>query len=224
MSRAIDFVNNNSGAILAITTIVYALITGRMLYETKKMRESQTEPDVFITIQPMERARPLLNLVIQNIGLGAAYDLKFKVDPDIEMRSGRKLSDVNFMKNGFLYLAPKQKLESFIASSIEQAQKKEYTLHYITVSYRNKNKKSYEATFVLDFTEYFGMLYTDNDPFKGIIDKLETIHKDIDSVSRSSGSKLWVVAWTKQEYEDDLKKQEEEIDELEARQKEKSKS
>jgi len=188
-----------------------------MLYETKKMRESQTEPDVFITIQPMERARPLLNLVIQNIGLGAAYDLKFKVDPNIEMRSGRELSDVNFMKNGYRYLAPKQKLESFIASSIEQAQKKEHTLHYITVSYRNKNKKSYEVTFVLDFTEYFGMLYTDNDPFKGIIDKLETIHRDIDSVSRSSGSKLWVVAWTKQEYEDDVKEQLEEIDELEAR-------
>lgn len=223
MSGVIDFVNNNSGAILAITTIVYALITGRMLYETKKMRESQTEPDVFITIQPMERARPLLNLVIQNIGLGAAYDLKFKVDPDIEMRSGRKLSDVNFMKNGFRYLAPKQKIESFVASSIEQAQKKEPTLHYITVSYRNKTKKSYEATFVLDFTEYFGMLYTDNDPFKGIIDKLDTIHKDIDSVSRSSGSKLWTVAWTKQEYEDYVRKQLEEIDEIEARQKEKGK-
>jgi len=38
-----------------IFTIIYALITGRMLYETKKMRQSQTEPDVFITIQPMDR-------------------------------------------------------------------------------------------------------------------------------------------------------------------------
>jgi hypothetical protein len=179
MTGLVDFLNKNSGAILALTTIIYALITSRMLYETKKVRLSQTEPDVFITVEPQERARFILNLVIQNIGLGAAYDLRFKIDPDIKLRSGKNLSEINFMKNGFRRLAPRQKLECFIASSIEEAQKKENILHEISVCYRNKFNKSYEATFILDFTEYFGMLYTDPDPFKGIIEKLENIHKDI---------------------------------------------
>ncbi|MGA2363777.1 MAG: hypothetical protein ABSG73_15155 [Candidatus Aminicenantales bacterium] len=221
-SQAINFLNQNSGAILALTTIIYALITSRMLYETKKMRQSQTEPDVFITVQPQEGARVILNLVIQNIGLGAAYDLRFKVEPDIKLRSGKNLSDINFMKHGFRYLAPKQKLECFIASSMEEAQKKENILREITVYYRNKNEKSYEATFVLDFMEYFGMMHVDADPFKGIVDKLETIHRDFDSVSKSSDSKLWVVAYTKQEYEEEVRKQLEEFEEMENRQKEKN--
>src|SRR4030042_3449286 len=101
--HAIDFLNNNSGAILAITTLVYAIITGRMLYETKRMREFQTEPYVFINVQPMERARFILNMVIQNIGPGPAYDLKFKVEPDIVLRTGHNLSEINLMKQGFKY-------------------------------------------------------------------------------------------------------------------------
>jgi hypothetical protein len=217
----VSFVNQNSGAILALTTIIYAVITSRMLYETKKMRQSQTEPDVFITVQPQEGVRVILNLVIQNIGLGAAYDLRFKVEPDIKVRSGKNLSDINFMKHGFRYLAPKQKLECFIAGSMEEAQKKEDILHEITVYYRNKNKKSYEASFVLDFTEYFGMMHVDANPFKGIVDKLETIHKDFDNVSSSTGSKLWVVACTKQEYEEEIRKRLEACEEMEKRQKEK---
>jgi len=215
MSQAIDFLNSNSGAILALTTILYALITGRMLYETKKMRESQTEPDVFITVQPMDRARFILNMVIQNIGLGAAYDLRFKVEPDIKLRSGTNLSEVNFMKQGFRYLAPKQKLECIVAHTIEEANKKEKTLHKITVYYQNKNKKSYEATFVLDFTEYFGMLYSDTDPFKGIIEKLETIHRDIDKVisGGGDGSKVRVIAYTKEEHDEEVRRELEKYDE-----------
>ena len=179
----IEFLNHNSGAILAIVTIVYALITGRMLYETKKMREFQTEPHVFINIQHVERARFLLNMVIQNIGPGPAYNLKFKVDPDIELRRGQKLSEINLVKQGFKYLAPNQKLECIVANSIEEAKKKEKTIHAVTVQYENKKKKSYKETFVLDFTEYFGLLYTETDPYKEIVEKLDAIHHAIVKVT-----------------------------------------
>jgi hypothetical protein len=120
LNSVISFLNSNSGAILAITTIVYAIITGRMLYQTKKMRESQNEPQVFINVQPAERARFLKNIVIQNIGPGPAYDLKFKIEPDIILRTGKNLSEINMMKKGFRYLAPNQKLECLIARPVEE--------------------------------------------------------------------------------------------------------
>lgn len=63
------------------------------------------------------------------------------------------------------------------------------------------------------------MLYIDDDPFKGLSDKLETIHRDFERVSKSNGSKLWVVAYTKQEYEEEVKKQLEEFEEEERRSK-----
>lgn len=203
--------------ILAITTIVYARITARMLDETRKLRELQTEPNVFITVEPIERARSLLNLVIQNIGQGEARDLRFRVDPDIVLPTNNLLSEVNFMRQGFSRLAPKQRFEFLIANAIRVTKQEAKILHKITVSYKDKNEKTYEATYLLDFTEYFGMPYIEKDPYKGIIEGLKTIHEDIERVSRSSGSKLWVVAYTKQEYEDWVRKQLEEYEENERR-------
>ena len=208
-------------AILAITTIAYALITNRMLIETRRLRESQTEPNIFITVEPNERARSFLNLVIQNIGQGPAFDLKFKVDPDILLGTGEPLSKVNFMIQGFSRLAPKQRFEFFIANAREVAKDKARTLYNLTVFYNDKNRKPYEASYVLDFTEYFGMPHIAKDQYEGVINKLDTIHRDLERVSRSTGSKLWVVAYTKQEYEDEIRKQLEEYEELERKQKEK---
>ena len=213
MKQAFDILSIGIGVILATTTVVYAWITSRMLNETKKMRESQTEPFVFINVQPMERARPILNMVIQNIGPGPAYDLKFKVEPDIMLRTGHNLSEINLMKQGFKYLAPNQKLECIVAHSIEEAKKKEKTLHYVTVYYKNEDKKTYERTYILDFTEYFGMLYSETDPYKGIIEKLEAIHRDIDNVTRGSGSKVRVIAYTKEEHDEEVRRELEKYDE-----------
>jgi hypothetical protein len=207
LNSVISFLNANSGAILAITTLVYAIITGRMLYETKRMRESQTEPHVFINVQPVERVRFIKNIVIQNIGPGPAYDLKFKIEPDIVLRTGHNLSEINMMKLGHKYLAPNQRLECLVPHSIEEAKKKEKTLYAMTVTYRNKGKKHYEETFVLDFTEYSGMLYTDADPYKGIIEKLDAIHRDINKVIAGGvTSKIRVVAYTKDEHDEELRK------------------
>lgn len=211
LNLVISFLNNNSGAILAITTLVYAIITGRMLYETKRMRESHTEPYVFVNIQPLEKAQSILNLVIQNIGPGPAYELKFKVEPDIALKSGHNLSEVNLMKQGFRYLAPNQKLECIIASAIEEAKKKEKTIHYLTVYYKNKKKKNYEHTYILDFTEYFGMLYSQSDPYKSIVERLDAIHGDINKVIGAATSKIRVVAYTKNENDEELKKYLEEV-------------
>jgi hypothetical protein len=207
VKQTFEIVSICIGAILAIATIVYARITARMLRETEKMREAQTEPYVFINVQPMERARRILNMVIQNIGPGPAYDLKFKIEPDLKIRTGHYLSEINLIKQGFKYLAPNQRLECIVAHSIEEAEKKEKALYEVTVTYRNKGKKHYEETFVLDFTEYFGMLYSEFDPYKGIIDKLDAIRQDIDKViDGGETSKVRAVVYTKDERDEELRK------------------
>jgi hypothetical protein len=52
-------------------------------------------------------------MVIQNVGLGPAYNIKFKLDPDFEYGEGKFLSDLGFVRNGLKYLAPNQKLQFF---------------------------------------------------------------------------------------------------------------
>jgi len=41
-------------ALVAVSTMVYAVLTWKLVSETKKMREAQTEPKISVSIQPRE--------------------------------------------------------------------------------------------------------------------------------------------------------------------------
>jgi len=58
--------------------VVYAILTWRLVSETRKMRETQTEPKIFITIQPREEWFNFIDVIIQNIGLSPAYGIQFQ--------------------------------------------------------------------------------------------------------------------------------------------------
>ena len=103
----LDFLNQNSGAItviftavVAIATGVYAILTWRLVSETRKMREAQTEPKVSAIIQPKEEWLNFIDLVVQNVGLGPAYNINFQVNPDFEDIARRfKVSEIGFMRH-----------------------------------------------------------------------------------------------------------------------------
>jgi len=114
----LEFLNQNSGAfavvfsaVVAFATMVYAILTWRLVSETRKMREAQTEPKVSATIQPTKESINFVAMLIQNIGLGPAYNIKFDVNPDFEYAKGRFLSELGFIKRGLSYLPPNQKLQ-----------------------------------------------------------------------------------------------------------------
>lgn len=197
----ITFLDNHSGTIIGLTTIAYALITSRMLYETKKLRVFQTEPHVFISIQSVQGASFLKNMVIQNIGAAPAYDIFFQVDPDIVIMHGKKLTDINFIQRGLKRLAPNEKIEFFVANTIKLSEEATQTEVRITVSYRGreKEKKAKEETFELGLTEKSGMFSVDTDPYKEMVTKLDAIHQDLKRVSTIIPGALRVVVYTKDE-------------------------
>jgi len=90
----LEFLNLNSGAVTAISTVVltivtfvYVLLTRSISKETEIMRKTQTEPNISAIIQADERYINWINLIIQNIGLGPAYNIKFELNPDFEDRN-----------------------------------------------------------------------------------------------------------------------------------------
>ena len=55
----LNFLNQNGGTltvifsfIVAISTVVYAILTWKLTSETTKMREAQTTPNVLVTVEP----------------------------------------------------------------------------------------------------------------------------------------------------------------------------
>ena len=207
----LEFLNQNSGAfavvfsaIVAIATIVYAILTWELVSETKKMRESQTEPKVSVTIQPREEWINFIDMVIQNIGLGPAYNIKFEVSPDFEYTKGGFLSNLGFIKNGLGYLSPNQKLQFFLTSLSENFEVKTKKPFKIKVTYQNSLGKKYEDVYIIDFSQLIGLSQLGEPPLYKIAKNIDDIRKDIHNLS-TGFNRLKVIRYTKEEVEKETK-------------------
>ena len=206
----VEFLNENSGAfavifsaVVAIATVVYAILTWRLVSETRKMREAQTEPKVSVTIQPREEWIKLIDMVIQNIGLGPAYNIKFEINPDFEYMKGKFLSELGFMKNGLKYLAPNQKLQFFL--TIENFEEKTKKSFEIRVTYQNSIGKTYKDVYTIDFSQLIGLSQLGEEPpLYKIAKNVEEIKKDIHHLS-TGFHKIKVIRYTKEDVEEETK-------------------
>lgn len=207
----LEFLNQNSGAfavifsaVVAVATIVYAILTWRLVSETRKMREAQTEPKVSVTIQPREEWINFIDMVIQNIGLGPAHNIKFNVKPDFEYAKEKFLSELGFMKNGLRYLAPNQKLQFFLTSMIENFEEKTKKPFEIRVTYQNSVGKKYEDVYIIDFSQLIGLSQLGEPSLYKIAKNIEKIQEDIYHLS-TGFHRMKVIRYTKEDVEKETK-------------------
>lgn len=206
-----DFLNQNNGVfmliftgVVAFATVVYAILTYMLVSETKEMREAQTEPRVSVVFQPREEWINFIDLIVKNIGLGPAYDIKFDVKPDFEYRNGQSLSQINFIKNGVKYLDPNQKIQFFLTSMVENFDKKVKTPFTIEVTYKNKFGKKYSEKFVIDFSELVGLGQLGEPPLHKIAKNIEDIRKDIGHLS-TGFHRIKAIVYTKKDIDNENK-------------------
>lgn len=139
---------------VGISTIVYAILTAFLVKETKKMRKIQTDPHIFINLEQSEFSISFIDLVVKNIGLGPAYEVKFKVIKDFEMKRKGNISNIGFIKNGLQYFAPQQITKQFIASFIDDDTNLEEREFEIEVEYKNSIGDSFNEKFLLSFAQF----------------------------------------------------------------------
>jgi hypothetical protein len=169
MINILNFLNENNGAfslifscVVALATVIYAVLTWRLVSETRRMREAQTEPNIFVNLQPREEWINFIDMVIQNIGSGPAYNIHMIYDKDYEL-----------------------KIKSIVK---------------INIVYQNKNGKTYENRYVLDFSEFIGLTQLGEPPLHKIAKNIEKIENNIGHLC-SGFSKLSVISYSKSDVE-----------------------
>lgn len=205
----LDFLNKNSGAVNAISTIcltiitlIYVLLTWNISNETKMMRIAQTEPNISAIIQSEEDCISFIHLIIKNIGLGPAYNVKFKINPDYEDRILRgKLSEIGFIENGLPYFAPNQEFKIFLTNMAESYEEKMKKTFEIEVIYESSIHKLYSNTYLIDFSQMRG-LSSGEPPLYQIADGIKRIQEDINHLSTGS-NRLKVISYTKEDIEEE---------------------
>jgi hypothetical protein len=152
-----------------------------LVSETIKLRKAQTEPKMSIRIEPNENCMLYCDMIIQNIGLGPAYDLKFYLNSEVKDIDGKPLSELNLIKNGIRYLAPGAKRQFFLTQFSEKSKDtmKIRDSFGIKVIYKNSQDEILDECFTIDFSEFFGLTKLGEPPMYSIAESLKAIENKI---------------------------------------------
>ena len=110
-----------------VVTMVYVYLTYELVSETRKMSKIQTQPNISLFLEPRGQHNDVTDLFIQNLGMGAAYNIKFEMLSDYIYGTqnfdakGHPLPEPKILyaskaliiKDGINYLAPTQKKRLF---------------------------------------------------------------------------------------------------------------
>jgi hypothetical protein len=194
MQELLDYLNMNSGAfnalfsgVVAISTVVYAVLTWRLVSETRKMRHAQTEPKVAVTYRSREEWMALVDIVVKNIGLGPAYDIKFEIAPVTDGGASqeliKELMERNFMNAGLSFLAPDQEVSSFFTNATDKFEEKMASRLSIKASYKSATGEQYLSEYLIDLSELRGMERIGEPPLYKIAKNVEKIAENIKGVA-----------------------------------------
>ena len=171
--KVVDWLNTNSGPIIAIgtvavaaatvvlvgVTIFYAWVTKKMLEENRQMRIDAQKPEIVIYpyLDVSHRLFAHVDLLVENIGRGAAYDVKFTTDLSFSLNEKKPLEKAPFLRYGISCFLPGERRTHNLNNApplgfneISHQQIK------IEVFYKDLMSQTYERCFCINFREYTG--------------------------------------------------------------------
>jgi len=187
--------------VVAVATVAYAVLTYRLVKETHLLRVQQLRPQVAVRVEPGQVALGFIDLVVENIGSGAAYDMTFTYDSDfeVEVNPKRRLSDIGFLHNGLHYLGPKNELRTYLTTLFGQTNEmlaaKDRPRFRIEVRYRDALANPYEDAFEIDFAHLAGLVRVGAPPLPEIAKHLNDIESALSHLV-SGFTKLNVVVYS----------------------------
>jgi hypothetical protein len=167
LGSAIDFLNENSGAITAIATLILVGITGWYVYLTRQMLKVANTPVIRMFLHAREHD---IFLCVENIGTGFARNIKFTGDlsfkPTFSNNNSRDkpLKELEPFKSGIPYLGVGHKQKRIISGTQEFLSLPKQAFDII-VTYNDLGIAKEKKTFSFEFgnsgnTDQFSSPYT----------------------------------------------------------------
>lgn len=170
-------------AVVTLSTVVYAILTGILVSETRKMREVQTEPKIHITLESFDFAIHIIRLNIQNIGLGPASNLTFQPSVIAGGESAEKLltefTGSNFFKTGLRHFGPGQNVYSTYTQTTQDFEGKSASVLSFKIEYKSATGKKYSDEIIIDMSEIKGRYQLGKPNLYAIASSLEKLQKDV---------------------------------------------
>ena len=184
--EVINWLNANDGAIVGVATLLLMGIITYYAYLTRRLLKANNTPEIAISLRPHEISVNLVMLCIENVGTGAAHDVKFTTDPPSIPSLDIPFEKIGFLKSGIGYFEPGRKIEQFLVSVIDKFDELKQTQLKITVTYKDSTNHKREQIFHLDFSEGVGFSQIGSPPLYEIAKATKEIQKDLNRIITGS--------------------------------------
>lgn len=165
---------------IVVLTLVYAYFTYALFSESRKMREIQTNPRLSVYLMCDSHSIRMKNLVVKNIGLGPAYDIKFKLSSDFTLFDGKQLSEIHFIKTGIPYMPPRYDIQ-FLMTDFDYPKYADISF-VITIKYQNSLKQLFEEDFVIDFSLWKNLTNITPKGLPDVVEELKNINRNLEKI------------------------------------------
>jgi len=169
--------------VVAISTVIYAILTASLVFETRRMRQAQTEPKLTAYFEPIEELVNFGHLYIKNIGLGPAFNISFKLTSEGSASGGSDLikdfSSTKFIERGVQYLGPNQTLKSGYTALTDNFEEKLKAVIIVKVCYQDASNSKHNDSYRVDLSEVEGMGRLGKPHLYSIAQSLDKIQKDV---------------------------------------------
>lgn len=164
----LSFVNSNAplwSFLVTIATIVYVVLTHKMLKESEKVRKLQNRPYV---IADLTLDGVWLKMTVKNVGNDSASKVQIAVD---EIQNN-PLSNIDF-------LAPGRELINTVKYAFGETEKQESPEYHFHISYSDASNEMYNSQYKIDISPLLNSRDFVSSANKEIVDKLD---KAVDSL------------------------------------------
>lgn len=169
----LSFINNNAplwSFLVTIATIVYVVLTNKMLKESERVRKLQYRPYV---IADIGRKGSYIWLTVKNLGNDSASKIKI----DISNLKKNPFSNIEFIAPG----AAVSTLIGFI--SLGDNKPPENSIYKINMSYEDSGGSSYQQNYDIDISPLLNSIGSGNSSIDDIVKEIHEANKKIDKLT-----------------------------------------
>jgi hypothetical protein len=201
-----DWINSNTGAISALTTVLLTILTAVYVWLTRvlvrqnfALRDDAIKP--MLSVRPVqdENLFQIFNLSIENVGGGPAQSVRLRITNPPLAEPLKHLEKNGVFKNGIALLNVREKMQFFLADTIGDLEKLCERPIQMAATFQDQARKQYESFFVVDFREFEGFIRVGEPPLVELADNSKAIKDSLNQIA--GGAKLRVVASTLQDEE-----------------------
>lgn len=165
--------------VVALCTIIYSILTNKLVKETKLSREFHLEAHMIAYLDCSEASPNNVNLIIKNIGNGIARNLRFNIIRDLRYDDCNKLNNIGIFFKNLEFFPSQHENKYFIINLKDDYQNKIQDYFEFEIIYDDAILKNKKQKIKLEFKDVKGIgKLTPPDTYLGLISyRLEKIEK-----------------------------------------------